>query len=233
MRDFRRIATVVLVVGISVFLIYRSCHDKHGIDDPNRGGGIGGVTAMVQEQRARPEITTPTTTATPAPTATPRGAMVRQQTSRSAEEVIGRYEPRYQEFNSVESDSVAPTRQRSSAMPRAARRETEKIQGTWILIGPNNTILELTVRNNDEGSLKSYRSETEKNDSVERKVRVVAEGNSIWVVASDADASISRLVGSETIMLAFSFGTSGAPTVVKLNPRDKEPAQLRVVSHTR
>lgn len=227
MRDFRKITSAVLVVGLSVFLIYRSCHDKHGIDDPDRGGGIGGLTAMVQQPPATPEITS-----TPEATSTPESVTARQQASNAAEESARRYERAYGESEKSLKSNTDSASQASSAVASAAKRGTEQLQGTWILVDPNNTILELTVMN-DSGSLKSYRSETEKNNGVERKVKVIAEGNSIWVVASDADEAVSRFVGRPRIMLAFSFGTSGSPSVVKLNPGNKEPAQLKVVSHTR
>ena len=239
MRDFRKITSAVLVVGLSVFLIYRSCHDKHGIDDPDRGGGIGGLTAMVQQPPATPEITstpepraTAESRATPDATSTPESVTARQQASNAAEESARRYERAYGESEKSFKSNTDSASQASSAVASAAKRGTEQLQGTWILVDPNNTILELTVMN-DTGSLKSYRSETEKNNGVERKVKVIAEGNSIWVVASDADEAVSRFVGRPRIMLAFSFGTSGSPSVVKLNPGNKETAQLKVVSHTR
>ena len=228
MRDFKKITLSVLVVGLSVFLIYRSCHDKHGIDDPDRGGGIGGLTAMVQQSAATPEITS-----TPEAISTPESVTARQQASNAAEESARRYERAYEESQkSFNSNSDSASQAASSAVANAARREIEQLQGTWILVDPNNTILELTVTNGS-GSLKSYRSEIEKNNSVERKVRVIAEGDSIWVVASDADEAVSPLVGRPRIMLAFSFGTSGSPSVVKLNRGDKQSAPLKVVSHTR
>jgi hypothetical protein len=236
MRDFWKIISAAVVIGISVLLIQRSCHDEHGIDDPDRSGGIGGVTAMVQPQAARPEVaSTPQARATPEAASTPASVTARNQTSRSDKEAVQQYQRAYEEWqksSNSASGSVDSASQASSTVANAAKRTTEQIQGTWILFDPNNTTLELTI-GNDSGFVRSYRSEIERNQSVERKVKVVAAGASIWVVASDADDLTSRFTGRETIMLAFSFEPSGSPRVLRLNAANKEPAQLRVVSHTK
>lgn len=187
MRNIWKVLLAVLVIGFSVFLIQRSCHDGKEFQDPERSGGIGGV-ALSQRQTASPEVL--------------------------AER---RYELREKESTSATAGAARPA-------------ATEQLQGSWVLVDSDNTTFELTVVN-ETGSLKAYRSESRKEATVERKVRIVAAGQTCWVIADD-DESGARFGDREPITLVFSFETSGAPRVVRLDPKEKEPPPLRVIAHT-
>lgn len=200
MRNAIKVILVVSVIGFSIFLIQRSCHEGGPLHDPDQPGSIGGVALSRREEAPRQGIT-----AKPYP--------------RTEKEL----QDRRDFLTGIDSqESAKDSTANAGRVEEAAGRE--QVQGNWVLVDPNSTTLELTVVG-DTGSLKTYRSESQKEAGVEQKVRVLALDKSIFVL-SDETSNPPR------IMLRFSFDAGGSARVIRLDSQNKT-VSLKVISHTR